>query len=349
MQKRQTELDILRLAALFFVVCLHVDSSEWGSTAVMSSEWLQMTFWRVTWAVPVFVMISGRFFLEPQKDITIGLLYKKYIKRILIAFFFWSMVYCLYYMINSYYSGENPLLSWKYYLVSIFTGAYHMWYLIMTIGLYMITPFLRKIAENKRLTEYFIVLFFISQIVRYFAVDIPVIGTLISPVIDKLHLYFVMGYTGYYLLGYYLFKYEISKRRELIIYITGGVLMVGSLIANIISAYITGQGAEYFTSYLAPTTIVFSLAIYTFFIKRISRIDFKESTKKFFAVTTKYGFGAYLVHALICELIITHMGLKITGFAPIVSIPLITVLITVISFVITIAISKIPVIGKYIV
>lgn len=71
MKKRSVELDILRFLALLFVVCLHISSSEWGSTPIMSSEWVQNTFWRATWPVPIFVMISGRFFLDSSKIITI--------------------------------------------------------------------------------------------------------------------------------------------------------------------------------------------------------------------------------------------------------------------------------------
>ena len=115
-KQRQTELDILRFFSLFFVIVLHVTSSAWGKMSIMSNDWIQTTVWRATWPVPIFVMISGRFFLDQTREVTIKKIFCKYIKRLIIAFFLWSAVYQIFYAAQSYMQGGTPLLEWKSYL-----------------------------------------------------------------------------------------------------------------------------------------------------------------------------------------------------------------------------------------
>ena len=65
---REIEFDILRITAMFAVILVHafgtdgLDIGEW--------KWKELTFIRslVTWEVPIFVMISGRFFFDPESD-----------------------------------------------------------------------------------------------------------------------------------------------------------------------------------------------------------------------------------------------------------------------------------------
>ena len=103
----------------------------------------------VTWhAVPVFVMISGSLFLS--REITIKELYRKYIFRIAAAFVFWSAVYA----VRSYLKEGSLFSAWDLFVA----GNYHLWFLPMIIGLYMIVPFMKVIAESEVLTKYFLAL-----------------------------------------------------------------------------------------------------------------------------------------------------------------------------------------------
>ena len=53
---------------------------------------------------------------------------------------------------------------------------------------------------------------------------------------------------------------------------------------------------------MKPNVVIFSSAIYLFFIKRLSRIEYSEKTVKIFAFLTEMGFGVYCVHAIVNEL-----------------------------------------------
>lgn len=346
MKQRYTELDILRFLAMLAVVGLHVNSSVWGSLRVMSFDWLIITLQRITWAVPIFVMISGRFFLDPQRPVTMEAIWKRYIPRILVAFLFWGIAYQLWYAMTN--EGYTLFSQWKVILFGTITGAYHMWYLWMLIGLYAITPILRKIAEDQRLSIYFIGLYFAAQCLIYFASEFPLVGGLISQVMEKIRMNFVLGFTAYYLMGYSLCCWKPSRKQEYALYALGIIVTVAAPIGNIILAYRTGEMTEFFTKYEAPTTFIQSAALYTFFINRVSKVRWTERTRKVFALTTKYGFGAYMVHALVNEIIIIHMGFRVMLFTPILSVTVITLVVSGISLLLSAMLHKIPLIGKYI-
>ena len=345
---RQTELDVLRLLALLFVIALHVTSSVWAKLPIMSSEWIQTTVWRMTWPVPVFVMISGRFFLDPEKEISIKKIFGKYIKRLAVAFVFWSAIYQIYYAVQSYVQGGNPLAGWKGYIYEYCLGAYHMWYLYMLAGLYLLTPIIRKITTEKKILSYTILLAGIYHIIVYFGGEIPVAGELIHEIMGMLRLEFLSGFLVYYLLGYYLYRYNISKGAEIILYIAGATTLVGARIADCFLAVQQESVVEFFTNYMSPLTMIYSAAIYTLFVKRISKAVFSQKAAQFFSWTTKYGFGTYLIHALVLELIMLFPIFQVTYLAPVLWIPVIILAVTVISYGVTFILRKVPKIGKYI-
>ena len=102
---------------------------------------------------------------------------------------------------------------------------------------------------------------------------------------------------------------------------------------------------ETFSKYLMPNIIIESAAIYTFFVKRVSKIKFNEKTVKIFTKLTEYGFGVYLVHALIIELV-ELTGWTAVTISPFVSVPLLTIVVYTLSLFVTVVTRKIPFIGK---
>ena len=95
MNSRKYYLDYLRVSATFAVMSLHIAADNWLNAGVRSFEWQVFNFYDslVRFGVPVFVMISGALFLNPDKYIPVKKLYTKYIFRIAAAFVFWSFLY----------------------------------------------------------------------------------------------------------------------------------------------------------------------------------------------------------------------------------------------------------------
>lgn len=341
-KKRETELDILRLMATLAVVLTHVCGGPIKILSILDIDWQILNCFRsaITWDVPVFVMISGGMFLNPEKNLTLKVLYGKYIKRLVTAFVFWSAIFQVYYKTFAIYT-----LNWKGILSEFLIGPYPFWYLFMFAGVYATIPFLKKITTDKKLTEYFLVLFFAFQVLICYGQALPGIGNTISSVLNNIDFTFAIGFVGYFVLGYYLKAYDISKKAEYALYTLGILLVPLCCYVTTRQSIINMEYTETFSKYLMPNIIVESAAIYTFFIKRVSKINFSEKTVKIFSKLTEYGFGVYLVHALINELV-GLTGWTAVTISPFVSVPILTIVVYTLSLLITIVIRKIPFIGK---
>ena len=124
--------------------------------------------------IPLFIMISGAFFLDPGKNISTESMFKKYIPKAIWVFFCWSFFYAL--LEQSFFSGvkaQGPIGAWhlldmERLLKSVLLGHSHLWYMYTLIGLYLITPLLRIFTQNakKILVDYFAFLcVFITSVV----------------------------------------------------------------------------------------------------------------------------------------------------------------------------------------
>lgn len=347
MKQRQTELDILRLLAMLGVVMTHVCVGPVKSLPLDTPEWIVLNCFRaaVTWDVPIFVMISGRFLLDPLKDITIEKIYKKYVKRLMIAFLVWSAVYQIYYACYAA-ATDTITLTIKGYLTEWLTGAYHLWYLYMLAGLYILIPFLRKFTLEKKLMEYFLVLFVVFQSLVNYGVAVPIFGNIIQTILGKTYFYFALGYTGYFVLGYYLYKYEIPDKFEVPLYIASFILIVFSCVGTSVQSRHDGVLNEWFSKYQMPNIIIESAGLYTLFVKRINKICFSNECQALFCKLAELSFGVYLIHALVIEFI------GLTGITaadhPLVMVPVLTLISLVLSLLLTMLIRKIPHLGKVI-
>lgn len=103
------------------------------------------------WAVPVFVMISGALFLSRKNDIK--KLYKKNILRMCVSFAVWSAFYAISYAIVDFFTKADYQFSFSYFLGELLSGAAHMWFIPMIIGIYMCVPIFEKICESEEIVN----------------------------------------------------------------------------------------------------------------------------------------------------------------------------------------------------
>lgn len=341
--KRQTELDILRLLALLAVIMMHAGGNKYLSTN-FDSNGHSMFIAAIVWSVPVFFMISGRFFLDPQRNITIERIWNKYVRHIVVVFLVWTSVYTLYYVKSGAY---DSLIIWGI-LTQWIDGPYHFWYLYALVGLYMFSPLLRRLTENEKAMMYFLMLFGISNIIGEYLVYLPKIGGIIGTAYDKLWLNHISGYVGYYVLGYciYHYKNQIKRKLESAIYVVGGIALLATIV---LEGHVSPelQTSDFIKQYLKPNVILFSSAIYLFFVKRVSRITFSDRIIKLFQKLTELGFGVYILHALINEFL-SFIPITQPLSHPYFFLLVVTAAIYFISLSCTWLIRKIPVVGKWI-
>ena len=338
--------DYLRIFAVFSVVLLHVLAGHlWDD--IGKPSFLVFDFYNAAtrWCVPVFVMISGALFLDPDREIQIGRLYKKNLLRLITAFAFWSAVYAL----IDFFEGVRL----RDVVFNMIRGHYHLWYLFMLAGLYLAVPVLRKVTASKKLTEYFITLWFVLVICLQSVVYLAgFLGTsyseLFSKVSDSLCFQVAGGYSGYFVIGYYLNRYELSKKRRIILCALGLCAYILTVLLPVFYYAVKGLPNNRFNEYLTVNVCIMSVCVFVIF-KHNKIVNRNGKTPAVVKTVSDCAFGIYLVHLIILEFAENHLGIDSMSFCPAAAIPLLSVAVFIISFMIVFVLRKIPVLNKYIV
>jgi surface polysaccharide O-acyltransferase-like enzyme len=264
-------------------------------------------------------MISGALFLT-KKELSFESLYSRYIKRIVIAFLFWSTIYAILY-------SSHPF-SVKEFIGNIAHGHYHLWFLFMICGLYIALPILRLIFANRTVLRYFLLVSFIVAFVIPFFFDLSHSFGFIENFIEKiehgynrmgLHLFF--GFTSYFLLGGVLKSYEISPKWRGAVYVTGvfcGLLIV--ILTNLLHQHSDNGVNEVFYNYTGLLVYVMSISVFIY--GKYSRW-IEQLSKTMLTKISDLVFGVYLIHIIVLDNMMRIMsGIRVSAW---IDIPLITI------------------------
>lgn len=333
-KERLIYLDVLRVIAIFSVIIFHVIENTLntffmdGNSAVVYNIIAQITYY----AVPLFIMISGTLFLNPEKEITIKELYSKYIKKIIIALIFFGFIYSI---LEIYFSTK--VISLDMFIKSLknlITGDLwaHMWYIYLILGLYMLTPLLKKFTSTCTLKEYnyLLVLLLIFTVVL---VDISSIFNINI----AFNILIINPYIFLFMLGDYLSRFKLNKIVEVTNYfisIIFIILIVFNNIYNFMSAPIT---------YTSLGTISICVSIYLICKKLIKN----HNDINIFLNIGKCGFGIYLIHQFFINVIFKLLKFDFILDYPYLGLILYTFIIFIISYITTAILRKIKVVSKY--
>lgn len=334
--QRVVYLDILRVIATIGVIFLHVSCREYYS-AFISYNWYLAAIngSLVRWSVPIFVMISGALFLNPAKEISIRDLLTKKIPRLLMAYIFWWIIYSAIMTFSSLFFGDIIGLPFSY---DFLAPHFHLWFLPMLMGIYLLIPFLRKIAADEKLLRFALILWIVYLTGSFFMViEIPQI----TPLFD---MNIIVGHTGYFLLGYYLSKVSISAKQLKIIYLLGIIGFIFTVAGNIILSIHDGDSNDMFLDTLSIFVVLMAAALFVF-IKEITP-EIESKTAKFVAYVRQDLFGIYLTHALWLTVLNRAVIRNLCNQA--ITIPLIAIAVFVLSLYTTKLIRKIPFLKKFV-
>ncbi len=296
---REQNLDLLRIFALIAVMLMHSTADNALPPQSEAGRKLLLAVWAgATWCVPCFVMISGRFFLDPKRHVDSKRVWGRSIPRIAAAFILWSVVYALFYR----FILRQPM-STAEMLSRILTGAYHMWYLFLIAGLYMVTPLLRPIAGDKRLSTYFLLLFFAMSFLTEYGPFLPHVGWALGQMLESAHICLVLGYSGYFLLGWVLCDMELSWRAEKLLYAAGLLCFGFTCLAPGLLPIPEGESPLFYQMYMKPNVIVEAAALYTFFVRRVPRSLRSPAARRAVTLLAELNFCMYLCHVLFLELL----------------------------------------------
>lgn len=282
--------------------------------------------------VPIFLMLSGALLLNREYDLLD--FFKRRYTRILVPFIFWVAVTVI---LKQYLFLSSPeqLIKWA-------CGDSLLWYIWELLGLYLFLPIINEFIKKFGRTglKYYLILWVAYLIMLNFNIHIS----------SHFTLEYFGGYMGYFVLGYYLVNtdFKISDRSMIII---SFILFIGAYVFNCILSLNIGKTIDYlyFTMILqgvgAFLTVRY-IAEYTNFNPdaRISRIHNHIENGwigKMLVSISICSYGMYFVHYIIYCLLKKFLdphSLKL--------IPILFIIMTISSWLIILALSKIPYVDK---
>jgi len=337
--------DTMRAIATLSVIIIHVstpvvkmsygnDIPSWWVGNIIDSA--------VRFCVPLFLLLSGTTLLS--KDYKLGEFYRKRFMRVLLPFLFWAAAYLVYSWLIIKQSqrpyGFEAIKNWAIKLYVEKGISLHFWFIYMLLVLYLFIPFLGR--GLRKLQDKVIFYILLAWFVLNLLLMIYVIKLDNFPFIAKAFNYF--RFAGYLVLGYYLSKKDFSQLKMKLL---GWGFFIGSVLFVSIYTYFISKSDHklnlFMYNYLSINTIIQTIAVFMI----VSGSEIKNKILIFLRDTiSNYSFGIYLVHIMVIGVLFLN---KIfwTMAPPIVSVPLITLLVLIISTGIIYLLRKIPG-GKYI-
>ena len=337
--------DLLRVVAIFTVVAVHLSAQHWPDVDVHSRAWFAFNLYCSLgkWSVPIFVMISGALFLG--RDTDVNTILKKNVLRIAIVFLVWSGAYAL---IDLVFYRDTLFGAFSQFV----SGHYHLWFLFMIAGLYLIVPLLRPIVRDDRLTRYFLLLaliftFLLPQLALFVSFVSPRLSNLISTVIMYTYLYFPLGFTVYFVGGCYLSRREFSRKEELVLYAAGITGLFFSVFASLAYAKMQGAASDLFYTYNSLNILFSSVPIFVFAKQHLNFPRMGDRARAILRTLSKYSFGVYLVHPMVIELL-QHFGIDTFSCNAFFSVPLLALLVFAVSLAISAVLNRIPFFKRFV-
>lgn len=347
--------DVIRIISVFCVAVGHASGTGFGGCfGARSWEWQICNFYDsvIRFCVPAFVMVSGVFLLDPEREYSLRKLYGVKIVRIVTAYLFWATFYSFAMLGVSWLRGEAIFDRHGVYrlLEGIVKGHIHLWFLPMIAGLYIITPFLRRIVRDEKLTVYFLVLSFVLVFCRNTLAMIPPVGKVLALTTDRLDVTLVAGYSGYFLWGYWLSKHRLPAAARKVIYLLGVLGALGTAAINGYLGYHFDKAVAWIFHNLAlnimlPASAAFVFCQYHFDSAMQDRLSPKWTET--IVNLSRWSFGIFLIHAFFLG-IMFQFGMRLFVACPLLFVPLSSAAAFLISIAAIALLEKIPVLNKYI-
>ena len=334
-------LEMLRAIAIVAVVVLHAAITEWHQLPPQGARWETLAWINsaLRFCVPVFFMISGALLLDPARPLSLRGLWRRRIPRLLVAFASWSLLYAIVEVYAPGGSGDPAELARRF-----FTGHFHLWFLLALAGLYMVLPLLRAIVRDPATGWYFVALAGPFAFAFPLLERLPVVGEVLSEVLGTMRVELVLGYSVYFVLGHLLNRMELRRAQLVWIASAGALGLLGTGIGTSLVSRAEGGSDELFFGFLTPGVGLASVAVFC-----LARARWGEAPGRLpwlAAVLAANSLGIYLVHPLFQRLY-REFGLTTEIAPPLLSVPLLAVLVLIPSLAVAALLRRIPRVGRY--
>lgn len=311
MKKRYSNYDLLRIICCIAVIIIHIsatyknalitqDQMALSKLNLDSKEMIVIFNILTRFAVPCFIMLSGAFLLSNNENGNYKKFYNKTIKKIVMPTIFFSLIFLGYSLIMNFASvliNDKELDVFVRSLKNFFTGNayYHLWYMYVIIGLYILTPILLlfKNSISKKTFEKLSYIFIIWASISNWTSTYKLAWS-----IGK-----VFDFLGYFMLGNVIFEKNNSTKKSIknvISYLIIGILLLLLLLPiqiDHINKGISESNEKYsLVESYNPLVLMSSVCIFIAFSQMEINYDFSKM-----ANLTLY---IYLFHAIIWDLLL---------------------------------------------
>ena len=208
----------------------------------------------------------------------------------------------------------------------------------------MVCPIFKVFIEHasKEIIEYFLILFFLIGCIPNFLYSFGINSfNIMATNLSKLSITTVNGYIGYFILGYYLETYPLNTKKRRIVYILGLVSLLLTIFLTYDKSMECGTYVETYLGYMMPNVFFMSIAVFVY-MKNL-----KLRSVKLIEVISEHSLGIYGIHMLVVFLF-WKFGIDTFILPGIISVPMISIAVFIISLVIVWLLKKIPMVGNLI-
>lgn len=279
---RDTNFELLRIIAMLMIVTLHFNCHGKVMYYVepFSKKYYYTFFieYASLIAVNLYVMISGYYMIKSKFKA------KKIIKIYLQVLFYSGFIYLLLLSLGQVKFSKTELIN---SLLPLITNQY--WFITAYIGLYVLIPFINKLANSLNKKEYITLLIILTICLSIIKTIYPTNDIMNgSGIIWFVYLYLLAGYIRIY------FDKKISNYKLLLLYLA--IIVIQIAIRNIaIKSQMTIVKTYTYTSYNNSWffTLIETLAVFLLF--RNIKIK-NEKINKAITAVAPLTFGVYLIH-----------------------------------------------------
>lgn len=309
--KRVYSLDVIRVTAIFAVIMIHASAEFVDGAALNSFEFCiaNVTDSIARMGVPLFIMLSGALMLNEERMMPPSKAVRKAV-RIYANLLIWSTIYAgVFYVLFPTYcpSFLNIERSWSAFIRAVARGHYHLWYLSMIIGLYLVTPVLRLFVkkQNRGLIKYLLLLMIAVKsalpFVNYCADRLCGGESLFSLHFRQFDFSFISSYMMYYISGWYLVNSEFTKRQQVALAVLGITGVICTILCTRLFSTDSYRAYGFFYSYDSLNIVAESLA--TFALMSHAFTNLGDRNAGWVKRLSELSFGVYLIHPLILFLV----------------------------------------------
>lgn len=331
--------DFMRTLSIVLVVVIHSAGPlmyKWGD--ISPADWMAANFFESfsRASVPMLFMVSGYLLLNRQENI--AEFFAKRFRKVFLPFLAWSVFYLVWQNGYQTYTFFNAI---KAIVYAIITGpaSYHLWFLYELLTIYLFVPILRRFvhsAENAHLW--------------YFAALWLVFGPLQKMVENAagfeiaVKLGFFTEYIGYFLIGYLLGRVSISTRTawlSAVVFVAAGSY---TMFATYNLSNQAGDYVSYYQWYLTLNAAVASISAFILF-RKIGEAIQNERFGMWLRRFAQASFGIYLIHVFFL-IVLKRMGFDAFSGPAYISVPALSLTVTLISWLVIAIIQKIPILKE---